>query len=428
MRRDRYDNPLSTQSDAARDAYVEGVDLFLAAQSGAEQAFHRALEADPDLAVAHAGLARVLQLHAKGPDAAAAIARARDRVSGSSEREASHVAAIGHLIDGNGPAGLQAIRHHILDHPRDAMVVQPCTGVFGLIGFSGQPGREAEQLAFMAPLVRYYGEDWWFDSVLAFAEVEAGQTAKAEATIERSLAANPDSANGAHIRAHVHYEAGETEAGLAYIDDWRSRYDKAGPLHCHISWHVALWAMESGRMDKAWSVIETDVKPGGGWGPPINVLTDTAAFLFRAELAGEAPRPDLWHAVADFAAKTFPNPGIAFADAHAALAHAMAGNGALLERLVREPAGPAGPVVASLAAAFGAFAKGEWDACVAGLAPVMASHERIGGSRAQRDLVEFALVAALLRSGRVEEARRTLEERRPAKAASAPLAGLGRAA
>ena len=428
MRRDRYDNPLSTQSDAARDAYCEGVDLFLAAQAGADVAFNAAIEADPGLAVAHAGLARVHQLYARGAEASAAISRAREAAAGASAREAAHVAAIGHLIDGNGPAGLAAIRAHLQDFPRDAMVVQPCTGVFGLIGFSGQPGREAEQLAFMAPLAPHYGDDWWFQSVLAFAEVEAGQTTKAEATIERSLAANPNSANGAHIRAHVHYEAGETEAGLSYIDDWRSRYDKAAPLHCHISWHVALWAMETGRLDKAWSVIEADVQPDGAWGPPINVLTDTAAFLFRAELAGEAPRADLWQSVASFAAKAFPKPGLAFADAHAALAHAMAGNGEALQRLVREPAGPAAPVVSSLAAAFGAFARGEWEACIADLVPVMASHERIGGSRAQRDLVEFALVAALLKAGRTEEARRTLEERRPAKAASAPLAGLGRAA
>ena len=54
----------------------------------------------------------------------------------------------------------------------------------------------------------------------------------------------------------------------------------------------------------------------------------------------------------------------------------------------------------------------------------MAGHERIGGSRAQRDLLEFALLGALLRSARTEEARRLLILRRPVHATAPPLAEL----
>ena len=42
---DRYGNTLSTASDAARDAYVAGVDLFLAAQPGVGGAFEGAVGA-----------------------------------------------------------------------------------------------------------------------------------------------------------------------------------------------------------------------------------------------------------------------------------------------------------------------------------------------------------------------------------------------
>jgi hypothetical protein len=45
--------------------------------------------------------------------------------------------------------------------------------------------------------------------------------------------------------------------------------------------------------------------------------------------------------------------------------------------------------------------------------PLMATHQRIGGSRAQRDLIEYALVLCLLRLGRNEQARRLLQTRRP---------------
>jgi hypothetical protein len=43
---------------------------------------------------------------------------------------------------------------------------------------------------------------------------------------------------------------------------------------------------------------------------------------------------------------------------------------------------------------------------------VSTSNERIGGSRAQRDLIEYALVVCLLRSGRADEARALLHARR----------------
>ena len=46
----------------------------------------------------------------------------------------------------------------------------------------------------------------------------------------------------------------------------------------------------------------------------------------------------------------------------------------------------------------------------------LADHARLGGSRAQRDLLEFALLSALLKLGNSDEARRMLAMRRPVHA------------
>ena len=77
--------------------------------------------------------------------------------NGCTDREAGHLGALGLLIDGDGPGAHAAILAHLGEWPLDAMIVQPCCGVFGLIGFSGRAGREAEQLAFtdrLAPHLR----------------------------------------------------------------------------------------------------------------------------------------------------------------------------------------------------------------------------------------------------------------------------------
>src|SRR5262245_2076087 len=151
MLQDRYGFGLTTASPEVRDAYVAGVDLSLSANQGAEEQFRRAIAWDARLAVAHAALARTLQIEHKPEEAKAVAARARELASTLPHRERSHVNALATVIDGGSVAGFAAVKEHLATHPRDAMVLAPCTGVFGLIGFSGRAGREAELLAFLAP-------------------------------------------------------------------------------------------------------------------------------------------------------------------------------------------------------------------------------------------------------------------------------------
>ena len=111
------------------------------------------------------------------------------------------------------------------------MIAQMCTSVFGLIGFSGLPGREAEQLAFISRLSPYYGDNWWFRTQLAFAQIEVGQLASAQENIEIAMNANPRSAHTAHIRAHLYYENMEDKEGLSYLSNWCKNYDPSATLY-----------------------------------------------------------------------------------------------------------------------------------------------------------------------------------------------------
>src|SRR5262245_10156806 len=425
MLTDRYGNRLTSTSSEAREAYVAAVDLLLSANAGAEQQFRRAIAHDPGLAVAHAGLGRTLQIEARPAEAKAAVACALALTAGLSARERGHVEALGLLINGKSADALAAARAHLDDYPRDAMVLAPCTSVFGLIGFSGRAGREHELLALMDSLATAYGEeDWWFLCMHAFAQVECGQIDAALAKIERSLARHPRNAHAAHIRAHVYYESGEREPGLAYLRDWWRTYPKESQLHCHLAWHIALWELELGRAGAAWDIFHAHLRPGGSWGPPINTLTDSASFLFRAELLGEERKSELWRDLSAYASQAFQSPGITFADVHGALAHALAGDSDALRRLESEARGPAADMVRCLARAFGALTRGAWTDAAANLLSIIATHERVGGSRAQRDLIEYALAVSLLRAGRIEEARAYLQAHRLAGPPHGPIAEL----
>ncbi|MZR30282.1 tetratricopeptide repeat protein [Sneathiella litorea] len=410
---DLYGNEVSTGSRAALDAYNEGVNLFLAAQTGADIALERAIAEDPSFALAHAALARHHQMYARPTEAVKSIISARELGAGYTVREQSHISIIGKLIEGNSQGAYSAIKEHIADYPRDMLTLQPCAGVFSLIAFSGRKSREAETFAFFDNLKNNFEADWWFDSVYAFALSEMGRLSDAEAFIDRSCATNPANANAAHYRGHFLYEAGEHKAGWHFVREWLKTYDPAGFMHCHISWHDALWALELGETDTAWAVIKSAVRPGATSGPPINVLTDMASFLFRVELAGIARNEMLWREISDYATIHFSTPGVSFADAHSALAHAMAGNDAGLQKLRETKAGFASDMVRALADVFTAFAAGDWQKVIDGLLPMMSNHERLGGSNAQRDLIEFTFIHALLKLGKTEEAVRAFRMRRP---------------
>ncbi|MEE4189359.1 MAG: tetratricopeptide repeat protein [Roseobacter sp.] len=414
MLKDRYDNTLSTTSQAARDGYVAALDLMLEGQAGICAGFERTLEADPRFSLAWVGLARAHQYAGDMAATQAALAEARAVSDGVTAREASHIAAMDLMMSGRLVEAYAAIRTHVEAYPRDAMIAQTCSSVFGLIGFSGQPGREAEMLAFNASLLPHYGDDWWAISQYAFALCETGNLARADATIDHAMALNPRNAHGAHVRSHVSYETGDTDGGRAYLAQWLGGYDRAGVMFTHLNWHEALWALEQGDIDAMWARVDAAVSPAAEAGaPPINTLTDTASILHRATMSGVAVAPERWVQVSDYAQKAFPKTGNAFVDVHAALAHAMAGRAAALEEIIAHPAGPAADLVPGLAQGFAAVARRDWAAAAGHLTDAMADLARIGGSRAQRDMVEQTLLTAMVAQGKSDEARVLAALRRP---------------
>jgi tetratricopeptide (TPR) repeat protein len=413
MQQDQYGNPLTTSSVKARDAYVLGLERNLAAAPGAEAAFQQAVAEDENFALAHLAIARNRQVEGRGVSSREPLAKAKACAEGLSLREQGHLAIISSLLVGDSGGAYETAKTHLQEFPRDVMIAQACLGVFSLIGFGGQPGREAENLALSSILAPHYGDDWWFLSTHAFAQMEAGQLEPAADSIDRSLAGNPRNANAAHHRAHLHYEMGETPAGLAYLKKWIKDYDRQGVMHCHLSWHIALWALADGDVDTMWRVADAAIDPKTSAGPALNIVTDMPALLYRAELAGVDVQPERWQAISEYATARFAKPRLAFADFHAALAHAMAGNGEGVATIVEKANGPAEDLVRALAEAFDAIAKKAWAVATAHLTKVMADHARLGGSRAQRDLIELAMANVLLRQGSVDEAGRFLSSRRP---------------
>ena len=424
MLKDAFENPVATLSPEARDAYNLGVSRFLGAELGVSDAFEDAIDADKEFALAYVGLARNLQLLGQPDRVMSCLRKSRDLASSLSARERSHIEASTLLLEGNAPAARAAVYKHVEEWPADVMIAQMCTSVFGLIGFSGLPGREAEQLAFISRLSPYYGDNWWFRTQLAFAQIEVGQLASAQENIEIAMNANPRSAHTAHIRAHLYYENMEDKEGLNYLSNWCKNYDPSATLYNHIYWHVGLWSLETGDLDRMWQVLDINISPERSQGPPLNVLTDSASLLFRAELAGLKVPVERWSKLSAYALSMFPNPGLGFADLHAAITHSRSGNRDALDVIIESDNGPVSDLTKALATGYREMEDENWVMAAEQFCHAMRDHARIGGSKAQRDLIDYSLASCLVRDGRQKEARTLLSITRPRAITKEIVAGL----
>ena len=407
---DRFGLKLSTTSDPAVADYVAAVDLMLSANAGAEALFDRALAADPDFALAHIARARLCQVQARIPEAKAAAAQARALAPRLTPREARHIETVALAIDGNGPGAMALLQEHIAEYPRDGLVLGLALGVFGLLGFSGRIDHHEAQLVLLESLAPHWGEDWWFLTYLGWARIELGDNARGAAEVERALAGNPRNAFAAHARAHGYYEAGDAERGAAFVEAWLPGYARESQLHCHISWHLALFELARGNAERARALYVDAIRPTVSHAPPLFNLADAASLLWRWQLYEAGAPLDDWAETAALARRHFPQAGIHFADVHAALAE----SGALTETRIgqcreRLDGGrlPQGAAVPLLCAGAAAFAAGDYKTAAARLGDALPELARIGGSHAQREVFEDTYIAACLRAGeRVKAAER----------------------
>lgn len=416
---DRFDLPVTSASAEAVGDYVTAVDLLLSANTGADALLERAIAADPEFALAHIARARLLQLQARMPEAREATARAQSLRDGVSARERQHIDTVALAVGGAATEALAMVRAHAAEYPRDALPLSLALGVFGLLGFSGRSDHHEAQLALLEELAPYWGDDWWFIGYLGWAYIETGAVAAGTRLVERSLAGNPRNAHAAHQRAHGFFESGDAAGGAGFLEPWLVDYNRAGHLHCHLSWHLALFELARGNSERARAIYLDSIRPSVAHAAPMLILADSASFLWRWRFYGVTPAlEDEWAEVAAHARRHFPHASLAFADLHAAFTEAATGDEeglqgriAGLRSLARDGRLPPGEVAPALAAGVAALGGGDNAEAALLLGAALAELPRIGGSHAQREVFEDSLIVAWLRSGQFARAEALLRSR-----------------
>ncbi|MBH5398634.1 tetratricopeptide repeat protein [Bradyrhizobium sp. CNPSo 4010] len=419
MHEDRYGNAFTTSSDEAADAYREGVDLLLASWQGTAEAFERAIDVDPDFALAHIARARVHSFYQQGDLARKKAAIARELVARrGSMRERSHVETLALAVEGRLPEAIAATLKHIETWPRDAVVLSLPLGAFGLFAFSGMADHDRARQDLCDSVARHYDEDWWFLTTHGWTLTENGNVSRGRAITERGFALRRENAHGAHTVLHAMFEDGSIEEADRFVEQWIPAYDRSGLLYSHLRWHQALVALEKDDAPRALAIYADVLHPSITKAAPLNMVTDIASLLWRLTAYGHTVPKRLWSEADAVAQGLFPNSSLPFVDVHMALFAAASDDPkalqtrlAAVEQRLADGKLPAGPVVPAICRALAAFAEEDYAACVRLLAPVLGEVVRIGGSHAQRELIEDTYIVALMRSGELPRARAVLDAR-----------------
>ena len=417
---DRYELPLTTESRAAADSYVEGLDRFLAQIYGSESEIDCAVRLDEGFALARALKALHLMYRNEIADAKEEAAVARRLAVRATPRERGHVEAVALMVEGDARKAFRLVREHLDDFPRDMLIVRLASRLL-ILGCSGAgvPNFPEELLAILKPLKTQYGEDWAFLGQYAFAHHETGQFGDAAEYATRSLDIRPDNANASHSVAHVFFETGDTDGGADFLGEWLGGYDRRGPFGVHLSWHQALFLLAIGRPESAAALYEIAIRPSV-IKKNLGSLADAASLMWRMKIYGDG-QPGPWEEVREIAMPAAEKPGPAFRDAHAALTFAGGGFSErmndLLHGLTRaaqnggRAADLAREVTLPLAQGIRAFAESDYQNAADQFDGIAEQLPRIGGSHAQREVFEDTILEARIRAGRFDEAQNMLHNR-----------------
>jgi tetratricopeptide (TPR) repeat protein len=408
---DRYGLPITTGSTVAAERFQEGMDRLLSYGAGAEESFAAAIAADPGMAVAHAGAALLAVGVGDAATARAAAGRARETVAGASRREKQHVEALSAMIGGETARGLALVDEHVAEFPRDALLVNQAGSA---IGFAGGADREVRRAAFLERLAPAYGDDWWFQSALAFTYHEIDRFEESRGLSELSLRQYPGNANASHNIAHICLETVDIDAGAAFLEEWMAAYDTRASFHCHLAWHQAMFELQRGRHARALEVFHRDIV--GAVNPRLAMI-DGSALLWRFRLAGGPAEPEAWRRLAELAGRV-SRPGFVFGEIHAALAYAACGDHAALAKIfdgLRALGGKGHPIASSvalpLARGIAAYAAGDHAEALGYFEPVETQVHRIGGSHAQWEIIEETMIASYFALERYDDALRLIRRR-----------------
>ena len=402
---DAQGQPLTGATAAAAHHYDRAVRAYALSYGDTLAALEAALRDAPNLTMAVLFKAWVMVLANDVPMAAKArplIAAAREMEQ--RERERAHLAALAHAVEGHRHSATAVLDRYLLVAPHDLLAHAAAMFLDAFQGrFHRVRDRSARALQLWSRdqpgyglLLAYYG----------FGLEEAGHYAEAETISHAAAKLEPHGYWPHHAVSHVLEMTGRPRDGLQWMVEREPLW--SGELNVsrvHIWWHKALFHMELGDKDAALAIYDGPILATQR---PVGVsLTNATALLWRLEILG-AESGQRWQSLADTWSGHADGRLCLFGDIHAVMTQIRAGRTAELEALksqMRVTAMDGSDSAAAyrdlglpLVAGLEAFAAGDHRSAVEHLWNARPHLMLLGGSYAQRDVIDWTMTEAAIRA------------------------------
>ena len=405
---DLHGLPLTTTSAAAAQAFNRSLESYLGYRADLTAQAKAVLEADEDFALGHClmGYLMMLTYHSGHAGLAANAQRqAAALASGATPREQGHVEALGRWVAGDLGGAFARWEMLLAEHPTDVLALR--LAHFNYF-WTGRVAGMRASLERVAPA--WSGAMPAYPtllSCLAFALEESGHYAEAERHGRRAVELDPADVWGTHAVAHVMEMQGRRDEGIAWLAALEPHWQgKSGIVH-HLWWHRALFHLGRGETDAVLELYDRRFRNLAS--PLVEAMPDlyidvqnAASMLFRLELRG-VDVGGRWTELADKAEKRIGDCLSVFTLPHWMMALAATGRDASANAFLDAMRKNRNPVVPDVALpvceAVLAHRHGKHERVVSLMTPVVGRLQQLGGSHAQRDVLQQLYRASLTSTG-----------------------------
>lgn len=426
---DPRDNRLGTASRAAADHAETALWRMMSFFDTPLADLDAAIAADPGWAlplIMKAGFLLSLTEPALVPQAEALLATAEPLCAEAPPRERAHWEAARALVEGRWQHAARSWDELLLEHPRDALALQWAhlwdfyRG--DLLSLRQRPARALPEWDEADPLYPY------LLGLYAFGLEENNLYPQAEEVGRQATGGSVCVPWAVHAVAHVMDMQGRFEDGTAWLRQHQPGWSDGNGFAGHLWWHMGLFRLEALDVPGVHRLIDAHLS-GSALQITLQRL-DATALLWRMHLMGVDVGARFVELLRDWRPADDEAGFYAFNDLHMLVA--MLGADELLQaeswiaRCALRAMQPedarrsnhltSREVGLPLMRGLLAFAHGDNDAAVAALHPARAQLQRLGGSHAQRDLIDQTLLAASARASHRHVGRALLNERRMARA------------
>ena len=419
---DRRGVSFTASSSDTIDRHEQALNNLLGTYGDPEALINEILASDPVFILGHCFNAylNLLAFERGLMPAVADIITTLDELSrNANEHELEHICAVRTWYAGDLHGAVRHWENALLLNPRDLLAMRLCHDLAFFLGDCRNLRDTVSRVKNnWTPDLPGYG---YLLGMHAFGLEECGDYGHAEETGRAALEINPRDSWAVHAVTHVMEMMGRQADGIEWLQSRENDWAYEGNFFAvHNWWHLALYHLDLQQYDQVFNVYDGPIRSAKS--NAVLDLVDASALLWRLYLLGEDAGNQRWQEVCN-SWMTYAEDGIySFNDLHLMMGLAACERFDQAEKLIAsmEKLGNGPETTHKLALnsvgipackGFLAFAQGRYTEAVDHLLPVRYRAFHFGGSHAQRDVMSWTVIEAMLRDGQYNRARALLNER-----------------